>query len=338
MPATRRKPTIVDVARRANVSAATVSYVLSGREELVRRIGSATRTRITEAIAELGYVQNQVARQLRLQRTRRICVLLPQIGVPFADNIARDVEAVAQQRGYSAIVVVGRTYDMCRQLVLEVESGLADGIVADVEQFDRKELLALFEPLQSAGKPVLVLHPSVEPGPVSTVRQARLPAFRTMVEHLFRSGRRRFAYIRHGQSDDAHRSRALTEYLAVKGLAAPTILTGAETRDTAVATALSLIDGEAPPDALLVQSDFSAVAIIQALHRRGLRVPQDIAVVGSGNAEEGRHCFPQLTTIGPQRPSLQQAVGHLLDEIEGKAEGPARSFEIPWSMIDRESA
>ena len=77
MPATRRKPTIVDVARRANVSAATVSYVLSGREELVRRIGGDTRKRIIEAIAELGYVQNQIARQLRLKRTKRICVLLP---------------------------------------------------------------------------------------------------------------------------------------------------------------------------------------------------------------------------------------------------------------------
>jgi len=338
MPATRRKPTIVDVARRANVSAATVSYVLSGREELVRRIGGDTRKRITEAIAELGYVQNQIARQLRLKRTKRICVLLPQIGVPFVDNIAKDVEAVVQQRGYSSIVVVGRTYEMCRQLVLEVEAGLADGIVADVEQFDRRELITLFDPLQKAGKAVLVLHPTVEPGPFSTVRQARLPAFRDMVEHLLANGSKNFAYIRHGQSDDAHRSDTLTAMLAEHGLAAPTILTGAETRDTAVATALTLIDGVNPPDALLVQSDFSAVAIIQALNRRGLRVPEDIAIAGSGNAEEGRHCFPQLTTIGPQRPSLQKAVGRLLDEIEGEADGPAQTFEIPWSMIGRESA
>ena len=82
----------------------------------------------------------------------------------------------------------------------------------------------------------------------------------------------------------------------------------------------------------------TTVAIIQALHRRGLRVPEDIAIAGSGNAEEGRHCFPQLTTIGPQRPSLQKAVGRLLDEIEGEADGPAQTFEIPWSMIGRESA
>ncbi|HEY4203145.1 MAG TPA: LacI family DNA-binding transcriptional regulator [Devosiaceae bacterium] len=338
MNARLRPPTIVDVAKRANVSAATVSYVLSGREELVRRIGSDTRQRITAAIAELGYVQNQIARQLRLRRTQRICVLLPQIGVPFVDNIAKDVEAVVQRRGYSSIVVVGRTFDMCRQLALEVEAGLADGIVADVEQFDSGELLELFEPLRKANKAVLLLHPSVDPGPFSTVRQARLPAFKAMLEHLHKSGRRHFAYIRHGQSDDAQRSQVLRAFLADKGLPPPRIVTGAETRDTAVAAALAMLDENVRPDALLIQSDFSAVAVIHALLRRGLSVPREIAVAGSGNAEEGRHCFPALTTIGPQRPSLETPVGHLLDEIEGKADATPQTFEIPWSMIDRESA
>lgn len=329
---------MIDVAKRANVSAATVSYVLSGREELVRRVGNDTRQRITTAVAELGYLQNGIARQLRLQQTHRICVLLPQIGVPFVDNIARDVEAAVQRRGYSSIVVVGRTYDMCRQLVLEVASGLADGLVADVEQFNHDELIELFKPLQKAGKPVLILHPTIAAGPFSTVRQNRLPAFQNMVEHLIATGRTRFAYIRHNQSDDAHRSDALLALLKKRGLPSPAMLGGAETRDTAVQAALSLMGGDRAPDALLVQSDFSAVAVIQALHRRGIGVPQDVAVVGSGDAEEGRFCFPRLTTIGPQRPSLQAAVDHLLDEIQGKTEGPAQIFEIPWSLIGRESA
>jgi len=330
------RPTIADVAKRANVSVATVSYVLSGKEQLVRRIGRETRERIAQAIAELGYVQNQVARQLRLRRTRRICVLLPQIGIPFADNIALDVETTVRQRGYSSVIVVGRTFEMCRQLVLDVEAGLADGIVAEVEQFTPEQARELFEPLVRARKPGLLMHPSLEPDAFSTVRQARLPAFRAALEHLHRSGRRHFAYIRHGHSDDAHRSDALREFLAEKGLAGPLIVTGAENRDQAVAAALAMAGEDRPPDALLVQSDLSAVAIIQALLRKGLRVPADMAVVGSGNAEDGRHCFPQLTTIGPQRSLLGTAVDHLLDEIEGEAR--TRTFEIPWSLIDRESA
>ncbi|KKB11320.1 hypothetical protein VE25_13480 [Devosia geojensis] len=324
------------MAKRANVSVATVSYVLSGKEELVRRISGETRERVTKAIAELGYVQNQVARQLRLRRTRRICVLLPQIGIPFADNIARDVETTVRQRGYSSVVVVGRTIEMCRQLVLDVEAGLADGIVAEVEQFSRTEIDALFEPVSRAGKAALLLHPTLEPDPFSTVRQGRLPAFKAALEHLHGTGRRHFAYIRHGDSDDAHRSETLRTFLAGKGLEAPLIVTGAENRDDAVAAALAMVDGTRPPDALLIQSDLSAVAVIQAMLRRGVRVPEDIAIVGSGNAEDGRHCFPQLTTIGPERSLLGTSVDHLIDEIEGKAE--PRTFEIAWSMIGRESA
>jgi DNA-binding LacI/PurR family transcriptional regulator len=330
------RPTIADVAKRASVSVATVSYVLSGKEELVRRISGDTRRRVTEAIAELGYVQNQVARQLRLRRTRRICVLLPQIGIPFADNIARDVETAVRRRGYSSVVVVGRSLEMCRQLVLDVEAGLADGIVAEVEQFSRAEVDELFEPLARARKTALLLHPTLEPGPFSTVRQGRLPAFKAALEHLHLTGRRRFAYIRHAGSDDAHRSQTLRSFLAGKGLEEPKIVTGAENRDDAIAAALSMIDREQPPDALLVQSDLSAVAVIQALHRRGVRVPGDLAVVGSGNAEDGRHCFPQLTTIGPERSLLGASVDHLIDEIEGNAK--PQTFEIAWSMIGRESA
>lgn len=331
-----RPPTIADVARRANVSAATVSYVLSGRQD--QRISAETRERIAQAVTELGYVQNQIARQLRLRRTKRICVLLPQIGIPFADNIAQDVEAAVRQRGYTSVVVVGRSYDMCRQLVLDVEAGLADGIVAEVEQFSAHQISELFEPVARAQKAALLLHPTMEPDTFSTVRQARLPAFKAMLERLHESGRRSFAYIRHGQSDDAHRSETLQSFLSSKGLAAAPVVTGAETRDSAVDAALILLTREQRPDALLVQSDFSAVAIIQALHRRGIRVPEDVAIAGSGNAEEGRHCFPQLTTIGPRRPSLATAVDHLLDEIEGKTDGRAQTFEIPWSVIARESA
>lgn len=334
----QERATIVDVARLAGVSAATVSYVLSGKDELVRRIAPETRDRIGAAIAELGYVRNQNARHLRMQRTRRICLLMPRIGTPFADSIATDVEATVRRRSYSSVLVMGRDFAACKDVVGQVEAGLADGIVAEVEQFTPLEIDRLFAPLIRAGKDVLLLHPPQDIPAFSSVRQDRLPAFRSMVRRLVDKGHKRFVYIRHAQSQDAGRSAALDEILTGSGLPPARIVTGAERRASAVAIVQSLLHKESPPDAILVQSDSSAVSVIQALARLGLKVPSEIAVVGSGNAEEGALCFPALTTIGPSRPSLEEAIEHLIDRIEKVPGAESRTFTIPWSVIDRESA
>lgn len=334
----RKQPTIVDVAKRANVSAATVSYVLSGKEELVCRIALETRDRIAAAVKELGYVRNQAARHLRLQRTRRICTLLPKIGSPFADGIARDVDAAARRRDYSSLLVMGRDFAACQDVVAQVEAGLADGIVAEVEQFSPEEIELLFAPMIRAGKEVLLLHPPLETSGFSSVRQERLPAFRSIIRRLVADKRQRFAYIRHAQSHDAGRSPALEKILAEHGLPPARFVTGAESRASAVAILNTLLQEPELPDAILVQSDASAVSVLQALARLGIKVPTEIAVAGSGNAEEGALCFPALTTIGPSRPSLEEAVDHLIDRIEKIPGAESRTFAIPWSVIDRESA
>lgn len=334
----RKQPTIMDVAKRANVSAATVSYVLSGKEELVRRIASETRDRISAAVTELGYVRNQTARHLRLQRTRRICTLLPRIGSPFADGIARDVDLAARRRAYSSVLVMGHNFAACSDVVTQVEAGLADGIVADVEQFSPEEIERLFAPLVRAGKDILLLHPPLETPGFSCVRQERLPAFRSIIARLVADRRQHFAYIRHAQSHDSGRSSALEKILAEHGLPSARIVTGAESRASAVAILHTLLKEPERPDAILVQSDASAVSILQALARLGIKVPTEIAVVGSGNAEEGALCFPALTTIGPSRPSLTEAVDHLIDRMEKIPGAESRTFEIPWSVVDRESA
>src|SRR5690242_5619772 len=116
---------MVDVARRAAVSTATVSYALSGKAELLRRVGPEAKQRIADAVDRLGYVHNKAARHLRLQKAERICVLLPRLGIPFADKIARDFGAVAQGRGHSTIVVTGDSLDSWRRTIQEVEAGLA---------------------------------------------------------------------------------------------------------------------------------------------------------------------------------------------------------------------
>src|SRR3954451_807664 len=125
--------TMADVARHANVSTAAVSYFLSGDSLRLRRVGADARVRILKAIADLDYVQNSAARQLRRRQAGRICLLLPRLGVPYSDRIAREVQASAKARGLSTIIVAGADHQAVERIFLEIESGLADGLIAELQ-------------------------------------------------------------------------------------------------------------------------------------------------------------------------------------------------------------
>ena len=191
------EPTIglhpADVARLADVSTATVSHFLSGREDLLKRMSPQVQQRVGEAVTTLGYVHNKTARHLRLKRTERICVLLPQLGIPYADQIAKDIDLVARRRGYTTVIVTGQSLDIWRRVLNEVEAGLADGVVCDGDEFTEAELADLFHPRFT--KPRLVLHPSAAPHGFSVVNYNRVDALRQALDYFRDQGRKRIAYL-----------------------------------------------------------------------------------------------------------------------------------------------
>ena len=139
----RKAPTMADVARHANVSTAAVSYFLSGDKLRLKRVGADARVRILKAVADLNYVQNSAARQLRRRQAERICLILPYLGVPYSDRIARDVQAVAKERGLSTIIAAGADYKTVERIFLEIESGLADGLIAELQHLTAEEVEGL---------------------------------------------------------------------------------------------------------------------------------------------------------------------------------------------------
>jgi LacI family repressor for deo operon, udp, cdd, tsx, nupC, and nupG len=336
-----RKPaTMVDVARRAAVSTATVSYALSGKAELLRRVGPDAKQRIADAVDRLGYVHNKAARHLRLQKAERICVLLPRLGIPFADKIARDFGAVAQGRGHSTIVVTGDSLDSWRRTIQEVEAGLADGLVADADSWSEEDVKDLFRPELRLTKPRLVLHPSVAPSNFSVVNYDRLDSLRDALLHLRKAGHRRIAYVENLWRRRNERSDLVREFAARKSskIELIGIVPGASARAAAAEAVRQLIAGPRRPDGILVESDFAAVTVIEELQRAGLRVPDDVAVIGAGNAEEGFYAHPRLTTIGPTEMSFHEAAEHLMDLVESGGEPAFRRFVVPWTLIVRDSA
>lgn len=331
---------MADVARLAQVSTATVSYLLSGRDELMRRVGPEAQERIRNAVRALGYVQNKTARHLRLQRTERICVLLPQLGNPFADKMANDIEAVARRRGFGTVIVpADRDIASLARVVREVESGLADALIADTDGLGVAELSKAVEPLERLGKAALMIYPATAGRAFSVVTHGRLEALEaTLATHVRTRGHRRIAYVANRSQRPNPRVEAMLAFAAADpAFAAPVIMDGGEARARAAERA-GEIAGLAPrPTLVIVESDFAAVAMIQEFRRLGVRVPDDIAVIGFGNAEEGYYCEPRLSTIGPISVSMTEATEHLLDVVTGRADPRPRQFMVPWRLYVRES-
>lgn len=331
---------MADVARLADVSTATVSHFLSGRAELLRRMSPDVQQRVGDAVRVLGYVHNKVARHLRLQRTERICVLLPQLGIPYADQIAKDIDAVARSRGYSTIIVTGQSLAVWQSVINDVEAGLADGLVADADGYTEAELIELFGDRSRLSKAHLILHANAAPKGFSVVNYDRLTALGQALDHLRGSGRKRLAYIENSTGRPMPRATLVQDYASrpEHGMAPAMIVQGASARADAAAVVRRLLELPERPDCIVVESDFAAVTVIEELQRHGVDVPGEIAVIGCGNAEEGFFANPRLTTIGPAAVSLTEPTGHLLDVIERRGAASGQRFVLPWSLIVRDSA
>ncbi len=333
-----RQPTMADVARIAQVSTAAVSYLLSGRDELMRRVGAEAQERIRQAVETLGYIQNKTARHLRLQRTERLCVVLPRLGIPFADKMAQDIEAVAQRRGYATVVVTASTAREFRRVLHEIESGLADGLIADLDGVmagspdDFREALARLDRTSlmiQADDPVA--------GSFAVMTHERVPALLEALAHVYRKGHRFLAYVSNHASRPNPRVNAVNAFVAQHGkMRAPCFVEQVHSRSAAVERAREIVAMNPRPTVVLVESDYTAVAMVEEFQRQGLTVPDDIAVIGCGNAEEGYYCNPRLSTLGPVALSMTAATEHLIDLVVDPSAEP-KTFRVPWQLYVRES-
>lgn len=334
-----RAATMADVAHIAHVSPAAVSYYFSDRKEHSLRVGQDARERIRQAIDQLGYVPNKTARHLRRQRTERVCLLLPKLGIPFADKMTRDIEAVTNARGVLTMVLTGQDLAGYRKIVGEVESGLTDGIIADAENFSTDEVEELFEPLSRLGRACLVIHPSATPKSYSVVNHDRIGALQQAMAHLMARGHTDFIYVKNRRkivnSRVQYLMRMQTELADKITLR---IVDGAQSRDAAASFAREIIDMPKRPSAVLVEADTAAITIIEELKRFGVKIPDDIAVVGCGNAEAGYYANPRLTTIGPEWVSLTEAAEHFMAVVESRGVIAPRQFTVPWVLFNRDSA
>lgn len=320
------------------MSTAAVSLCLSGDPAKLRRVGADTQERIRSAATRLGYVHNRVASQLRKARSDRICVVLPRLGMPFSDQIAREFESAAIKSNLSTIVVTANDEHDWQRVIRDVESGLADGIFAYADGMDPDVVERVFQPLVDSRRPCMILHPDARPAGLSTVNFRRRDALVDALEHLVANEHRKLAYVCQERGVTSGRRLAtLNDFFAARQETheMPFVLPGAKSRKAAVQAVDTILQLQDRPTAIVTESDFSAVAIIHELQRKGFSVPDDFAVVGCGNVESGLFCNPRLTTIGPQIVSFRAEAEHLVEWVLGNAE--PKVFFSEWKLYVRES-
>jgi DNA-binding LacI/PurR family transcriptional regulator len=313
--------TMQDVARRAAVSVKTVSRVVNEHPH----ISPDKRARVLAVIDELGYQLNPAARTLRTGRSGVIGLGLPDLREPYYAELAHAVLEQAGRRGLT-VLVDPTGGDRDRELaLLRGRGGGLDGVL----------LYALgvgAEDAADATLPAVLLGERVAPGTSAAVDVD--PAVAAAVAHLVETGRRRIAVLgadpRPG-SPGARRTAAFRRAAADHGLVVDEELlvdVGPRWgRQEGAVAAARLLDSGRGPDALLAHNDALALGALRAALDRGLRVPEDLAVIGSGDTEDARYAVPSLTSIAQGTTEIAgTAVALLADRIDGR---PPRDDE-PW--------
>ena len=336
-----RRPTQADVARLANVSQATVSYVLSGNPAI--SVPEATRRRILDAVDELGYVPNGIARSLRTQRTYMIAAVIPDITNPFYPAFERGVQETAEAGGYDLIVFnTGGTAERERRCLRSLQQGRVDGVVAVFFHLKAKDLRPLLE-----RNVALVRLEAVRKGvssldlPFDNLYVDNVAASRTAVEHLIGRGHRRIGMIAGQSGPRDARVRGYRAALAAHRLPwdGSLVRDGDFSEDGGYRAMRSLLDGQNHPTAVFAAGDVMAMGAMVAIREAGLGVPEDIAVVGFDDIPVARLITPRLTTVAQFQENLGvRAAEMLLERLDGKAPEGGRSEEMPYELIERESA
>jgi LacI family repressor for deo operon, udp, cdd, tsx, nupC, and nupG len=333
-PKRRTAATIYEVARRAGVSTATVSRVLSQPEV----VSPATRKVVLQAVGYLGYEPNSAAKNLRTLRTAKLLVTVPDISNPFFSLILQGIEDAAQRAGYS--VLVGDTqHDAKREerYALMLKRKEADGLIFLGHRLPKQaaELVRAMTPRCAPVVNGCEFSPRLG---IPSVHIDNAKAASEAMDHLYRLGHRRIGVVTgplvsplsrdrlHGASARAKQARAERDCL---------VMNGDFSIESGALAAERLLGRRDPPTAIFCFNDEMAMGVLETARRRHVRVPDDLSVIGFDDIRFARYTDPPLTTVAqPMRAIGEGTVGLLLQILNGNGTAPG-SITMPHTLTIR---
>lgn len=337
-----RPARLKDVAVLAGVSVKTVSNVVNDYP-FVR---ATTRAGVQAAIAQLGYVPNLTARNLRSGRTGVIALAIPQLTAPYFAELAHHVVEAALEYGWTVLVdETGQIDDTGlrereRKAAAGIRRHMIDGVILSPLALSEDDLA------QYASVPLVLLGERLGSQLADHVAIDNRAAAAELTTHLLSGGRRRIGVIGAQRPPFGHsarqRLRGYRTALEEAGIAYdPELVRMASKwgREQGQANTTRLMSLDEPPDAVFCFNDLLGLGAIRALHDLGLRVPEDVAVVGFDDIEDGRFSVPSLTTIAPDKAGIaREAVARLARRLDADITWEPQEVRVGYRLIVRESS
>lgn len=315
-------PTIKDVARKANVSVATVSRALNGHENVTH----AVRERVHLAANELRYSPHHAARSLSSRRTETVGVVLPDLHGEFFSELMRGIDQVAREAGLHLLVSSYHGHPGEQAAALGAMRGRVDGLLLMSPHVDGAD-----HPIQSVAPtmPVVLLNTLLPGDAMPTLSVDNHGGAMRMLAHLVERGHRRIAFISGPEDnhDARERLRGYRDALA-KALpgSEPWILPGDFDEASGYRAGRELLDSPQPPDAVFAANDMMALGCLFAFGQAGARVPADIALAGFDDIPLARYVHPSLTTM---RVDIAEFGAHAMRMLLRRIAAPDDPFVVP---------
>jgi len=333
-------PTMHDVAKLAGVSQSTVSRVLNDANSHVP-ISEETRKRVLDAVEELGYQPNMIARSLRTQRTQMIAVMIGDISNAFYHPIVRAIQDVAQTYDYDVLISNSDHISKNEHRFLEtVLRRPVDGVIMAPHRLNTDDLDQF---IKRSRIPVVAIGAQVQHPLIDVVGGTSEPATYEAITWLIKEKRhKRIGFI--GVVDDmppgpprlAGYMRAMQDAELV---VEPQFIQKVEfTMEGGRQAMVAFLKQKHPPSVIFACNPLMAIGAIKMAQVHGYKIPDDFSIMGYDDIPEATIVTPSLTVVSRDLTRIgQQVIELLFERIEGKVNGHGRFFQSEWKLIERDS-
>ena len=342
-----KNPTMMDVAKRAETTVATVSRVINN----VGYVSASLRERVNSAIEEIGYVPDANARTLRTKRSRTIGVVVGDLMNPYSVELANAVTGAAVDYDYTTFI--GAATDDVDSDVSVIDAfhrQRVDGLVVATLQTDSSD--AALIRLAEHGMPIVLVGRRLDHARIDSISADFRNGGRMAAHHLIDLGHRRIAFVG-ADLKEAGRVTRLQGYLDALEAAGirqrPEYILGNRRaagsprysqHGTGHQATLQLLKLPTPPTAIFARNDHTAFGVLQALNEMGLNVPSDMSVIGFDDIPLADRVMPALSSISqPTQSQGQAAVEYLLRRIDGSNEKiKPRRLVLECTLVARQTS
>jgi LacI family transcriptional regulator len=331
MPKKKRTVTIQDVAKTAGVSVSTVSRVLNGKAD----VASETQDRILSIIDDMGYTTNLAARSMRSQKKNLVGLLMPDIAYPFAIEVMKGVNrAIAESDSDLLVYTTGDVRKSGRasheqKYVSLLNNSITDGVI----------IVAPVAGEFSTNAPIVSIDPLMRDPNYPSVHATNYQGAMDATEYLLGLGHRRIGFIS-GRVELESSNRRLIGYRdALEKAGVPVdeklIASGDYTTETGVQCTRELLSLDNPPTAIFASNDQMAMGVFNVAQEMGLRIPDDLSVVGFDNITESR--YMGLTTIDQFIPEMGYVATQMLIKLINNEKLENETYRMQTRLVARNS-